>query len=170
MPLPRGTQLAIVVAVLSLGACTKAEKPVADTLSTAMAPVASPTPAGGSMSGAPSIALADVAGTWKVHSVPTSGRDTSPTNYTMTATGEPNGWKIEFANGLVVVPRVTTSGDSIIYDMGPYQSVRRKGVQVTTHGVLHKQGDKLVGTVVAHYMGGGADSVITLRGEGTKVK
>lgn len=172
MPLPRGTQLAVALAILTLGACTKADKSIADTTSTPIAPVATTTAssAGGSVSSASSIALADVAGTWKMRSVPTAGADTSPTLYTMTATGEAGGWKIVFANGLTVMPRVTAAGDSIVYDMGPYKSVRRKGVQVTTHGVLRKQGDMLAGTVIAHYIGGGPDSVMTLRSEGTRVK
>ena len=44
----------------------------------------------------------------------------------------------------------------------------RKGVQVSNTGVLHKQGDKLVGINVAHYKTAGADSVRRLRMELTK--
>ena len=115
-----------------------------------------------------SIALADVAGTWKVRAVPTTGTDKTPTDYTLTATGEPTGWKVTFANGQVVTPTVTASGDSIIVDMGPFPSVRRKGVTVTTHSVSRKQGDKLIGTTVAHDNTKGADSVVTLTLDGTK--
>jgi hypothetical protein len=50
----------------------------------------------------------------------------------------------------------------------PYESVRRKGVQVTTTSAFRRQGDKLVGTTVAHYKSGGADSVLRLRTEATK--
>jgi hypothetical protein len=171
MPLPSGvTRVAPVLALLALAACSRSEKSIADTTSTPIAPPSS-TPAataGGSTSAAGSIALADVAGTWKMRSVPTTGADTSPTLSTLTATGEAGGWKMVFGNGLTQAIRVTAVGDSIIYDMGPYQSVRRKGVSVTTHGVLRKQGDKLVGTIVAHYASVGPDSVVTLRSEGTK--
>jgi hypothetical protein len=171
MPLPSGfARVAPVLALFALAACSKSEKSIADTTSTPIAPP-STTPAaapGGSTSAAGSIALADVAGTWKMRSVPTTGSDTAPTLSTLTATGEAGGWRMVFGNGLTQTPRVTAVGDSIVFDMGPYQSVRRKGVSVTTHGILRKQGDRLVGTIVAHYAGVGADSVVTLRTEGTK--
>jgi hypothetical protein len=41
-------------------------------------------------------------------------------------------------------------------------------MQVTTHGVYRKDGDKLVGRVTAHYATKGADSVLVLRSEGTR--
>lgn len=172
MPLPGASvRLAITFAVIAAASCSRSEKSIADTTSTPITPASSmPVAGGGSTAAGSSIALADVAGTWKVRSVPTAGADTTPTNYTLTATGEAGGWKIVFANGLTQVPRVTAVGDSIVYDMGPYPSVRRKGVTVTTHGVMRKQGEKLVGIVVAHYAGGGRDSVLTLRAEGTKQK
>ena len=90
------------------------------------------------------------------------------TVYTLTATGTPEGWKMAYANGLVVPVRVTASADSIITDAGPYASVRRKGVQVTTHSAFRKDGDKIVGTTVAHYSTKGADSVLTLHSEGVR--
>jgi hypothetical protein len=175
MPLPRGlTRFVAGAVLLSSAACGKGDgsgdKAIADTTSTPIAPPAT-TPAaapGGSTAAAGSIALADVAGTWKMSAVPTTGADKTPTLYTLTATGEPGGWKVVFANGLTQTPRVSALGDSIVFDMGPYPSVRRKGVTVTTHSLLRKQGDKLVGTVTAHYAGAGADSVVTLKSEGTK--
>ena len=124
----------------------------------AMAPPAAPAP----------IALSDVAGSWKVRATPTSGTDTSATEYTLTATGTTDGWKMTFANGLTVPVKVAAAGDSIITDAGPYKSVRRKGVNVTTHGSFRKVGDKLEGTTTAHYNTKGADSVLTLRSEGTR--
>ena len=53
-------------------------------------------------------------------------------------------------------------------DAGPYESVLRKGVKVTTHSVFRLQDGKLVGTTVAHYAIKGADSVRNLRSEGTR--
>jgi hypothetical protein len=154
--------------VILLVACAKSEKP-ADTTSTAVVPAATSTPStsAGTVAPAP-IALADVAGTWNVRATPQGGTDTTVTQYVLTATGTPDGWKIKYANGLVVPVKVTVAGDSIIMDAGPYKSVRRKGVQVTTHGALRKEGDKLVGTTIAHYNVKTADSVLTLHSEGTK--
>jgi hypothetical protein len=48
------------------------------------------------------------------------------------------------------------------HDGRPFESVLRKGVQVSTTSVLRKQGDKLVGITVAHYKTKGADSVTRL--------
>jgi len=144
----------------------------ADTTADSTAIVAAPegttsATSGGAMAAAP-IALADVAGNWKFRAVPTSGTDTSATEYTLTATGAADGWKITYANGTTVPVRVTASGDSLITVAGPFQSVRRKGVQVTTNGVFRRDGDRLVGTSVAHYVTKSADSVLTLRAEGTR--
>jgi hypothetical protein len=112
------------------------------------------------------IAITDVAGKWTLIAVPTSG-DTTPTKSVITVAA-PNTWKQTFENGQVVTAKVVLAGDSIVTDAGPYPSVRRKGVKVMTHGVLRKQGDKLVGTTTAHYMVKSADSVLTLRVEGTR--
>jgi hypothetical protein len=63
---------------------------------------------------------------------------------------------------------VTTSGDSIVMVAGPFESVRRDGVMVTTHSVYRLEGDRLVGTVVARYETTEADSVLRLASEGTR--
>jgi hypothetical protein len=46
--------------------------------------------------------------------------------------------------------------------------VLQKGVNVTTHSAMHLEGDKLVGTTVAHYDSKGADSVRNLRTSGVR--
>ncbi len=163
----RSTRLAALCCAAALAACAKGEKSIADTTSTPVTPVGTEASSAGTVATS-SIALADVAGTWKMRAVPTTGTDTIPTDYTMLATAEPTGWKVTFANGQSATPTVTASGDSVIVDMGPFPSVRRKGDKVTTHSVTRLQGGKLVGTTVAHYATKRADSVLTLRVEGTK--
>jgi hypothetical protein len=116
----------------------------------------------------PAIVLADVAGKWAVVATPTEGKDTSVTKSTITATADTTGWTMAFAGGKPIPMHVSTSGDSIITHAGPYASVRRKGVQVTTDGVYRLQGGKLVGTTTAHYATKGADSVLHLKIEATK--
>ena len=64
--------------------------------------------------------------------------------------------------------RVTVDGDSIMTASGPYESVLRKGVQVTTQSVLRRQDGKLVGMTIARYQGAAADSVVRLRTELTR--
>jgi hypothetical protein len=66
--------------------------------------------------------------------------------------------------------RVTIGGDSIITEAGPFESVRRKGVQVRTNSVMRLQDGNLVGNSVAHYVTKAADSVLRLRLTGTRAR
>ncbi len=65
---------------------------------------------------------------------------------------------------------VTTSDDSIIVEAGPFESVRRPGVMTRTTSAFRLEGDRLVGTTVAHYETSDADSVLRLRVEGTRAR
>jgi hypothetical protein len=115
---------------------------------------------------APTISLADLAGTWDMRSVPVSGEDTTPTVYQSIVTAD--GWTLMLPDRDPIEGVVTVSGDSIIMDAGPYESVRRDGLMVTTHAVYRLEGDRLVGTVVAYYETLDADSVLSLTTEGTR--
>jgi hypothetical protein len=68
-----------------------------------------------------------------------------------------------------MTPRVMFSGDSVVIDNGPHESVLRKGVQVTTHSVSRLQGGMLVGMTTAHYATASGDSVVMLRTRATRV-
>lgn len=114
---------------------------------------------------APTISLADIAGTWDMRAVPETG-DTTATISQVQAT--PDGWTLILQDRDPIEGVVTTSGDSIVVDAGPYESVRRAGVMVTTNAVYRLEGDRLVGTVVAHYATSDADSVLRLHAEGTR--
>jgi hypothetical protein len=139
-----------------LGGCAKTEKQTAADTS-AVADEA-PAPA--------AISLADVAGKWHVRGMSQTG-DSTLVTFELNATPNPSGWTFHFPNRKPIPVRVTTAGDSIMTEAGPYQSVLRKGVQVTTRGVLRLEGDKLVGTTVARYAGSSRDSLI-VRTEGTR--
>ena len=155
---------------LLAAACAKSDKPAQDSAATAAAAAAAPASAApvATPPAAPApLALADIAGKWNLRSVPASG-DTTPTNAVLQGSADASSWKITFSNGLSVPARLTPAGDSIVTDIGPYASVRRKGVQVTTHGALRREGDKLVGTTVAHYTTKGPDSVLVLHSEATR--
>ncbi|AHG93118.1 hypothetical protein J421_5583 (plasmid) [Gemmatirosa kalamazoonensis] len=158
----RLTHLAVFCLVAAV-ACAKkdtaANSTAADT--TTPAAVAAPTPP----PPAP-LTLADVAGKWNMRAVPDSG-DTTATTYVMTATADST-WTLQFPNGLKVPVKAMASGDSITVHAGPYASVRRKGMQVTTDGAFRRQGDRLTGTSTAHYKTTRPDSVLHLRVEGTK--
>lgn len=105
-----------------------------------------------------------------MQSVPESGSDMSPTTYTLTATSDRSGWTIAFPNREPIPMTVTAvEGDSIITEAGPYLSARRDNVQVRTRTVLRLEGDRLVGRTRARYETAGADTVLVLRTEGTRM-
>jgi hypothetical protein len=136
---------------LALGCGKKDEAPAADTMAVAPAPM---------------LNLSDLAGTWDMKTMP-EGSDSVLVSYTVTATGTTEGWTINLPNRPPIPMRVSVSGDSLMLDAGPYESVLRKGVQVTTTTVSRLTGGKLMGRAVAHYSVG-PDSVVNLRTEGTK--
>lgn len=139
--------------------CAKSEDQAA--VDTAAATAAPPPPPAG-------IALADVAGKWNVKGMNEAG-DSTIVTYEMTATADTTGWVINFPNRKPVPVRVVSvAGDSIVTEAGPYESVLRKGVQVTTHGVFRLQDGKLVGNTIARYNVKTADSVRIVRTEGTR--
>jgi hypothetical protein len=114
--------------------------------------------------------LAGVAGRWQMRAIPDSGTsDTSATEYVLTATSDTSGWTMTYPGRPPVPVRVTLAGSRFITEAGPYESGRRKGVQVTSSGVLRLEGGKLVGTRVGRYTTRGADSVIRVRVEGTRL-
>ena len=147
-------RISLVVAVLAFAACGPKEEAATDTAATAAPP-------------APALSLGDVAGTW-------SGRATAMDNdsvvvtYEMVASADPTAWTITFPNRPPIPVRPTVDGDSIVTDIGPYESSLRKGVQVTTRGVFRLVNGELVGTTVAHYQTKTADSVVTFRNVATK--
>ncbi len=139
--------------------CSKpqdAEKPAE------VAPAASPAPA--EMAQFP---LADAAGTWTYVARSATG-DTVLVTAEMMATSDLSGWTITLPGRPPQPIRVTMSGDSLMTAVGPYESVLRKGVQVTTDGVLRMVGGKLIGTSTAHYSVKGADSVRALLVEASR--
>lgn len=152
---------------LLIAGCAKSDQVAKDSAAGTAAPAAAtpaPTPAP-----APMLSLAEVAGKWQMRSVPESGTDTSATTYVMTATADTTGWMINFPSGVKVPLHVKVSGDSLVQKTATFASQRRKGVKVSTDGVFRLQNGKLVGTTIAHYAKPGADSVLRLHTEGTKL-
>ena len=154
----RRLSLCCCIAVL-VGCQKPKEQPAADT--TAMS---EPAPAPAPAAPAP-ISLADVAGKWTMHTMPQDA-DTVLITYELVA--DSAGWTYHFPKRKPVKAKVSASGDSIVADAGPYESVLRKGIQVTTNSVLRLKDGKLVGTTIAHYKTTGPDTVRMLRVEGTK--
>ena len=164
--LQRTTRIAICCSAAVLAACAKKDNAAIDT--TASSTASTTTTAATTTAPAP-VNLADFAGKWNVRSVPATG-DTTPTTYVLTATSSTTGWTIKFPGRAAIPATVIVAGDSVEIDAGPYPSVRRKGVQVTTNGGLRVQNGQLVGTNTAHYKVKTADSVLVLNSTGTRAK
>jgi len=150
----------LVCTIAVLAGCAKPEsKPAADTTA-AVAPVPPPPPA--------PISLSDVAGKWDIKTM-AEGSDSVLVEFTMVATADTTGWVLNLPKRKPVPAHVMASGDSIMVDAGPYESVLRRGQMVTTHGVYRMTGGKLMGGAVAHYKTTKPDSVVRLRQEGTRM-
>jgi hypothetical protein len=149
------SRVALILVVPVLFACSKKETPAADT---AAAVVETPAPA-----------TASVAGKWAFVVMP-EGKDTVLTTYTLDATNDMTGWKLTFPGRDPLDVRVLSmDSDSIVTETGPYPSAIQNGVKVNlVHTNIHMDGVKLVGTAIAHYDKKTADSVVTLRQEGTR--
>jgi hypothetical protein len=152
-------RLMICCCTIALVGCNKPkEEPPME--STAAAPEAPAAPA--------PIALADIAGKWSVRSMTESG-DSTLVTYELVASGDTSGWSLNFPKRKPVPMRVVAvAGDSVVTEAGPFESVLRKGIKVTTNSVMRLQDGKLVGTTIAHYATSGADTVRNLRIEGTR--
>lgn len=132
--------LVLAAAVLAFAACAKKETPAADSPAAA----APPPPA--------ALTNADLAGTWEGEGM-LMNKDTVVVRFTLTNTGDSS--TLVFASGETVKSAAgTISGDSVMSTAGPFKSQVRKGLQSTTHMVLRKQGDKLVGVTHAKYSNG----------------
>lgn len=111
------------------------------------------------------VSLADFAGTWDATAYMESG-DT--VQYTMTATADATGWMIDLPDRDPMPARVTVDGDSVVTEMGPYESILREGVMVSVRTVSRLQNGQLVGTMEARYEGGDGATVVPGRVEATR--
>ncbi len=153
-------RLAVVLSVSILAACAKKEQqPPPPPPEPPMAPAA---PAA-----AAPIDLQSLAGTWNFKTMLATG-DSVLTTYTLVVTGDTTGWIMTLPKRKPMTMHVTVSGDSIMLRSPKYESVLRKGQQVSTTSVVRVVGDKLMGTTMAHYATKAPDSVLALRNEGTR--
>ena len=149
--------LLTLLCMLGVGACAEQE-PVDDTDS-----AAEPAPAEAPAAG---VSLGDFAGTWEAVTYLESGDTVS---YTMTATDTEDGWIIDLPDRDPMPMRViTVAGDSVVNEVGPYESILREGVMVTVRTVSRLQDGRLVGTMEATYAGGEGETVVPGRVEGTR--
>ncbi len=164
--------LALLSCFAVLAACAKTEKqpaadvsaaPPGDTSMAAAAPAPAPAMA------AP-LALSDLAGKWTMR-VTRAGSDSALVTFEMIATADKAGWTFNMPKRKPIAVRiVSVAGDSVVAEAGPYESVLRKGVQVTTDNTLRLKDGKLVGKTIAHYKTTKPDSVLELQVEGTRAQ
>ena len=152
---------ALLACAILVSACAGAKEAPADSAAATAAPT--PAPA------ATTISLADLAGKW-TQQVRGENSDSVLVTAEVVATADPSSWTITLPGRPPMPVRVTAAGDSLITATGPYESVLRKGVQVTTEGVLRMQDGKLVGITTARYQSAQADSVVRLRTEMTRAQ
>jgi hypothetical protein len=167
--LHRSTRIAFCCSAAVLAGCAKKDNAAVDTTSAMASSTTSTTSTTATTTAPAPVNLADVAGKWNARAVPTTG-DTSATTFVLTATANTSGWTITFPGRKPIPAQVTVAGDSILMNAGPFSSVRRKGVRVTTNDVVRLQGGSLVGTATAHYKVKTADSVLTLNVTATRAQ
>lgn len=113
------------------------------------------------------IELADVAGTWNLTAI-VDLADATPMTYSVTATDTDTGWTMTLPErDPLEIQILAIEGDSIVSQTGPFESLVREGVMVSTRTVMRLQDGMLVGTFVATYE---TDPVETMAGtfEGTR--
>ena len=97
------------------------------------------------------IALADVAGTWNLTGT-LATEEPTVIEYSVVATDSETGWLLNLPDRDPIEIRiVTVDGDSIVGESGPFESIIRDGVMVTTRTVLRLHGEMLMGTLDATY-------------------
>jgi hypothetical protein len=95
----------------------------------------------------------DLAGTWHMKAMIGPKDSVAATN---TTTHKSDGTvTVQFPGRPPIASRtLTIGGDSIVSEAGPYSSVLRPGVMVTTRTTVHVKGNTMKGTFVAVYSTG----------------
>lgn len=108
----------------------------------------------------------DVRGDWRVSVFDEAG-DSLPTILLHSTT---SGWTATLPNREPMAARMRFAGDSMMTEFGPYTSVLRPGVLVTTSLVHRMESNSLMtGTLTAHYTNAGPDSIFRARTEARRI-
>jgi hypothetical protein len=104
---------------------------------------------------APAVQIpAGVAGNWEGKTM-IGPKDSVITTFVMTATSSASGWTMKLATRPQLPARIIAAGgDSVVVEIGPYESILRKGQQATTRTTGHYKGDMMTGTFEAKYSNG----------------
>jgi len=97
---------------------------------------------------------AGVAGSWESKAM-VGAKDSVITTLVTTSTADTKGWTVQFPNRPLLQARVLAAGgDSVVIEVGPYESILRKGQQATTRTTSHYKGDVITGSFEAKYSNG----------------
>jgi hypothetical protein len=115
----------------------------------------------------PTGTLERFAGTWHVRARNEVG-DTLP-SHDITATGDTAGWTLTFPNREPIPMRIlNASGDLVVAETAPYESVIRPGVRVTVLYFTRLHGDSVSGRFIAMYDVDGANAILRGLTDGTR--
>ena len=116
----------------------------------------------------PAGTLARFAGRWQVTARNEVG-DSLP-SHVLTATADTTGWTITFPDRPPIPVRIVdASGDLVVMETEPYESVLRPGVRVTVQFVERVSGDRTTGSLLALYDVAGSNAVLRGVTEGTRL-
>lgn len=119
---------------------------------------------------APSVSLADMAGTWNMRTL-NMAADSVLVTYDIFATNDVSGWTLTFPGRDPIPVRVIeVAGDSVVLDAGPYASALQQGVTVSTRFDMRLQGDSLAGLITAIYNMPQGPTTVPLRVRGLRAR
>lgn len=100
------------------------------------------------------INLAEIAGIWTTHGMNEAG-DSTIVTYEVMITSNTEGWTTTLEGREPMATRVVAvEGDSVMTESGPFESVLRPGVTVTTSATMRLENGDLVGTFRGNYSDG----------------
>ena len=108
------------------------------------------------------------AGQWAIAYM-APGSDSVIVTATLNATNTTEGWTTLIPDRDPIPVHVVPGGDSVLAHAGPFESVLRPGVMVSTESAVRLVGDVLEGWMVARYATSEPDSVVRLVARGTRV-
>ena len=125
-------------------------------------------PEGATAAADPGGTLAKFAGRWQVTAQNEVG-DSLP-SHILTATADSTGWTITFPDREPIPVRILeASGDLVVIQTDPYESVLRPGVRVTVQFIERVRGDRTTGRLLALYDVAGSNAVLRGVTEGTRI-
>jgi hypothetical protein len=153
----------VLCSLLVLAGCAKADKKTGGTggTETGMAGAADTAAAT-----SPTASLTEVAGKWQTVAIDEAGDTIGMAE--MQATADTSGWTLTFPKQKPIPLQVVAVGGDSVVTAAHYHTFDNKKAQIQSRAVNRFQGDKMTGTLEAHILVGGTDSLIHARIEGTR--